>query len=75
MPHQKGGKGWVQIGTVGKGGTERAIFRDPEGNEWAVARPEEPAELIVVNKTNGLTPTPAKKAKRPVKKAAATRKK
>ena len=74
VPHQKGGKGWVQIGAVGKGGTERAMFRDPEGNEWAVARPDEPAELIVVNKTNGLTPTrlyklkPAKKAKRSVPK-------
>ena len=85
VPHQKGGKGWVQIGTVGKGGTERAIFRDPEGNQWAVARPEEPAELVIEN-SKGLTPTrlymlkaaskppkQARKTKPPAKKAAATR--
>ncbi len=57
VPHQKGGKGWVQIGTVGKGDNARPIFRDPKGQQWAEARPDEPAELIIEHKTNGLTPT------------------
>lgn len=86
VPHQKGGKGWVQIGTVGKGDNARPIFRDPKGQQWAEARPDEPAELIIEHKTNGLRDTrlyklkaakqgrsrktPAKKAKRPMKKAA-----
>ena len=87
VPHQQGGKGWTQIGTVGKGDAARAIFRDLEGNEWAVARPDEPADLVIEHKTNGLTPTrlyklkaaskakkqQAGKTKAPTKKAAATR--